>query len=262
MLNAWEQLGYIAAGAVVGMFVLWLVQLRTRNAGVVDVGWAAWLGLAAIFCAVTGAGEIERRALIGAIGGLWGLRLAWHLLTDRVIGEPEEGRYVKLREDWGEKADRNLLFFFEAQAVLVVLLSAPFVLAAGPGAPAPALTDYLGGAVFALGIVGESVADRQLHRFKRNPANKGKVCNVGLWRYSRHPNYFFEWLIWCAFALVAWSGELGWIAISAPLLMLFFILKVTGIPPTEARALKSRGEAYREYQRRTSAFFPWFPKDA
>lgn len=259
-MNGWQQAASIGAGAALGMFVLWLVQMRTRNAGVVDVGWAAGLGLAAIFAALTGAGEPERRILIGAMGGLWGLRLAAHLLHDRVIGEPEEGRYQKLREDWGRNANRNLLLFFECQALLVAGLAAPFILASGPGAPALSALDIAGAALFLVGIGGEAIADRQLHRFKREPSNKGKVCKVGLWRYSRHPNYFFEWLIWCSFAVVAVSGQWGWAALAAPAVMLFFILKVTGVPPTEARALRSRGDAYREYQRTTSVFVPWPPK--
>lgn len=259
-MNGWHQAAWIALGAGLGMFVLWLIQMRTRNAGLVDVGWAAGLGLAAIFAAATGAGESERRLLIGAMGGIWGLRLAAHLLKDRILGEPEEGRYQKLREDWGPKANRNLLIFFECQALLVAALAAPFILASGPGAPSPSLLDGLGAAHFVIGILGESIADRQLHRFKRDPANKGKVCQVGLWRYSRHPNYFFEWIIWVAFALVALSAQWGWAATAAPALMLFFILKVTGVPPTEARAIRTRGDAYRQYQRTTSVFVPWFPK--
>ena len=259
-MNGWTQAICIGAGAVLIMFVLWLIQLRTRNAGVVDAGWAGSLGAAAIFAAATGAGDPERRWLIGVMGGLWGLRLAAHLLKDRIIGEPEEGRYQKLREDWKDNANRNLLIFFEMQALLVVVLSAPFILASAPGPTGLAAAAIGGAALFLIGLVGESIADRQLHRFKRDPANKGRVCNVGLWRYSRHPNYFFEWLIWCAFALVALPSPWGWTALSAPALMLFFILKVTGIPPTEARALLSRGDAYREYQRTTSVFVPWFPK--
>ena len=120
--------------------------------------------------------------------------------------------------------------------------------------------DFVAIAVWVIAIAGESIADRQLDNFRNNPSNKGQVCKDGLWYYSRHPNYFFEWLHWWTYVLFAITYPLGWLSILAPALMLFFILKVTGIPPTEKQALKSRGERYREYQRTTNAFFPWFPK--
>ncbi len=121
--------------------------------------------------------------------------------------------------------------------------------------------DLAGFAIVLASIAGESVADRQLRRFRHDPANRGRTCREGLWRYSRHPNYFFEWLHWWSYAILAIGGPLSWLAALAPLVMLVFILFVTGIPPTEARAVASRGEDYREYQRTTSAFVPWPPGD-
>ena len=115
--------------------------------------------------------------------------------------------------------------------------------------------------IFAISLIGESIGDRQLAAFRKLADNRGKDCRVGLWRYSRHPNYFFEWLHWFAYPLLAAGlGELAWMTLIGPGLMLLFLLKITGIPPTEKRALQSRGEQYREYQRTTSAFVPWFPK--
>ena len=111
-----------------------------------------------------------------------------------------------------------------------------------------------------MALAGEALADRPLEWFKKDPKNRGRVCQVGLWRYSRHPNYFFEWLAWMAFALFALPSPLGFLSLACPALMLWFLLKVTGIPATEAQALRSKGEAYREYQQSTSAFFPWRPK--
>lgn len=256
-----QQLLAIGAGSALIMLALWALQLRTRDAGVVDVAWAGCLGLSAIFAAITGDGDLSRRIIIGAIGGFWGLRLASHLLFDRVLRGPEDGRYQMMREQFGDRINPILLAFFEAQALLVVILCIPFLLAASASPTSPALTDIAGAALWLIGITGETIADRQLLRFKRNPANAGKVCNVGLWRYSRHPNYFFEWLMWCAFAIVALPADYGWIGISAPALILLFVLKLTGIPPTEARAIRSRGDAYRRYQQTTSAFFPWFPRE-
>lgn len=261
MLTPSEQFMWIAIGAGLVMALLWVLQLRTKDAGVVDVGWAACLGTAAIFCGLTGEGDPARRVIIASIGGLWGYRLAWHLLTDRVLSGPEDGRYQMMREKLGSRINPVLLAFFEAQAVLVVLLSVPFVLAASDPRAGPSVLDFLGAGVWVTGLVGEAIADAQLKKFKRNPDSKGKVCTVGLWRYSRHPNYFFEWLMWIGYALVATLAPWGWLAWTAPGMILFFVLKVTGIPPTEARSLRSRGDAYRQYQRTTSAFFPWFPKD-
>lgn len=259
-LNAFDQSMGIALATLVIMFVLWLVQIRTRDAGVVDVAWAGCLGLAAIFCAITGEGEPIRRFFVAIMGGLWGLRLALHILLDRVLRGPEDGRYQMMREKFGPRINAVLLPFFLAQGVLVVLLSAPFMLASGSHALAPSALDWLAISLWVVAFIGESVADAQLKSFKQTCTDRGRVCDVGLWRYSRHPNYFFEWLMWVANAILATSAPLGWIAWSAPMLMLLFILKLTGIPPTEARALRSRGDAYRRYQQTTSPFVPWFPR--
>ncbi|MBL0921031.1 MAG: DUF1295 domain-containing protein [Phycisphaerales bacterium] len=242
------------------MVILWAIQLRSRDAGVVDVGWAGCLGLAAVFCALTGPGDPARRAFIGVMGGVWGARLALHLFFDRVMSGQEDGRYQMMRERLGRRVQPVFLLFFLAQGVLVVILSAPFVLAARDARPGPTALDWLGLMIWVVGLIGEWLADGQLRSFKRRADSRGRVCDVGLWRYSRHPNYFFEWLMWIGYATVASSAPLGWIGWSAPALMLVLALKVTGIPPTEARALRSRPEAYRRYQQTTSAFFPWFPR--
>ncbi len=257
-LTPLDQSLIIAAGSALVMFALWVVQLRTRDAGVVDVGWAACLGASAAFCALTGAGDPTRRLIIGSIGAIWGARLALHLLFDRVLTGPEDGRYRMMREKFGPRIAPVLLAFFLAQALLVVLLAPPFMLASANASPGPTLTDLLGLAIWIVGFAGESLADAQLRAFKRRADSRALVCDVGLWRYSRHPNYFFEWLMWVAYAVIA--APAGWLAWASPALILVLVLKVTGIPPTEARALRSRPEAYRRYQRTTSAFFPWFPR--
>lgn len=259
-LSIGEQLLWIAAGATLLMAGLWLVQIRTRDAGIVDAGWAMSLAGAAAFAASTGSGDFERRLLVAIIAGVWGLRLASHVIFDRVLKGEEDGRYQALRERLGPRASIGFLLFFLAQGVLVVVLCPPFLIAAADQRGGLAPTDWLGASVWLIGLTGEVLADRQLQRFKADPANRGRVCAVGLWRYSRHPNYFFEWLMWCAYAIIALHGPWGWLAIASPAIMLVLVLKVTGIPPTEARALRSRGDAYRRYQETTSAFIPWFPK--
>lgn len=255
LVQAW-----IASAAL--MAVLWGFAVRHRDAGLVDVGWAASLCGMAIFYAVAGEGSDVQRLLAGAVGGLWGGRLAWHLLTDRVLGKPEDGRYKALREHWGDRANLQFVWFFQAQAALAALLSIPFLVIAHTELAALAPVQYAGLAVFVVAKTGEAISDRQLAAWRRNPDNKGKTCREGLWRYSRHPNYFFEWLIWWGFALLAGPAPYGpWMWLG-PVVMYVFVTRLTGIPYTEQQALRSRGDDYRRYQQTTNAFFPWFPSDA
>jgi steroid 5-alpha reductase family enzyme len=244
---------------VASLFVaLWLVEVRTSDASLVDAGWAASLGLLATFYAWQAPGLPLRRGLMAAVVCTWATRLALHIVSRHRKGE-EDGRYQEIRRNQGEGAHRFFFFFYQAQGLLAVVLSIPFLLIAFDRSPIHA-AEVAGLALIALGILGEGLADRQLSRHRSNPMNRGKTCRNGLWRISRHPNYFFEWLVWCGFALSALAAPYGALALASPVLMLIFIVKVTGIPPTEERALASRGDDYRRYQRTTSAFFPWFPK--
>lgn len=242
-----------------GMLGLWLVQKRTRNAAIVDVGWTVGLGLLAVGYALALDGLALRRLLVGGMVGVWSLRLASHLWFDRIRGHPEEGRYLRLRELWGERQESRLLLFFLGQAVLAVLLSLAFLPGLLDDRPLGAL-DVAALLLWVAALSGEALADRQLGRFKADPANKGRVMDRGLWSWSRHPNYFFEWLLWIAFVLPGLVAPWGPLTLLAPAAMLCFVLKVTGIPPSEAQALRSRGEAYRSYQRRVSPFFPLPPR--
>ncbi len=263
MLTVAMHLALVGAAIVaVMMLVLWIIHLLIKNAAIVDVGWALGLALLAIYYACAGPGYAARRYAIATMAGIWGLRLATYLLFARVIGHPEEGRYVQLRKDWKTNLPLRFLFFFEFQALLDVALSLPFLLACLDSRAPLGLFEKLGGAIWIVGILGESLADAQLNTFKRNPANRGKLCRDGLWNYSRHPNYFFEWLIWLGYATFAIASPWGWLGFLSPALILYFLLGVTGIPATEEQALRSRGDQYREYQKTTSAFIPWFPKKA
>lgn len=245
-----------ALGAGV-MVLLWLVQRRTGNAGIVDVGWAVVTGTLAPLYAWLADGDPGRRLVLGLLGVLWGGRLALYLWRDRIWGRPEEGRYVTLRSQWSPHADRAFFIFFQAQALAALVLSVPFALGAMSSRPFPAPVDLAALALVLIGVAGESLADRQLELFKRDPASRGRTCRQGLWRYSRHPNYFFEWILWCGFGLLAWTGPWGAAGLVGPALILYSIVFVTGIPPTEAQALASRGDDYRDYQRTTSPFIPW-----
>ncbi len=263
MLVTAVHLALVGLALVAGMMlVLWIIHLLIRNAAIVDVGWAAGLALLAIYYAVAGPGYPARKWAIATMAGFWGLRLAGHLLFTRIIGHPEEGRYVQLRKEWKTNLPLRFLFFFEFQALLDVVLSLPFLLACLDIAFPLGMLEKTGGAIWLVAIAGEALADHQLNVFKRNPENKGKTCRTGLWNYSRHPNYFFEWLIWVGYAVFALGSPWGWLGLLSPALILYFLLGLTGIPATEAQALRSRGNEYRAYQRTTSAFVPWFPKKA
>jgi len=237
------------------MFLLWLLHLRMHNAAVVDVGWTAGLGILAVLYAWLGPGWPIRRALVWILGGLWSWRLAAHL-AHRVANEPEDGRYQELRARWGGNTKLKFLFFFLFQGVIDVVLSVPFLVAAVNEKPAISPFEIAAVVLWIVALAGEWIADRQLRAFKTDPANKGRVCQAGLWHYSRHPNYFFEWLVWCSFFVFALGSPWGWLAIVCPVSMLYLLLRVTGIPATEQHAVRSRGEEYREYQRTTSAFVP------
>jgi steroid 5-alpha reductase family enzyme len=240
------------------MALLWYLQTRSGDAGIVDIAWALGVAANAVLFARTTSGNPMRRVVISLLVALWALRLAGHVLL-RVLAMPEDGRYAVLRERWGARHQRLLFGFFQLQASWSVLFALPMLLAMGNPLPFPQLADGIGLVVFVASVLGETVADRQLQRFRANAQNSGHVCKEGLWRYSRHPNYFFEWCHWWSYVAFAWGTPLFWISLLGPIGMLFFLLKVTGIPPTEERALASRGDAYREYQKTTSVFFPWPP---
>ncbi|WKZ57876.1 MAG: DUF1295 domain-containing protein [Bdellovibrionota bacterium] len=257
-----SELGILGIGWVIcaaSMVALYFEALRRREADIVDAGRAGLLGLlAVVYCCLLN-GYPPRKYLIAALMVLWALRLGAHLFKERVAVAGEDGRYADLRALWGENANRNFFIYFQAQGFLCVLLSLPLLVVMMNPVPCFTVWDTIGVGLWVLAVGGESVADAQLGAFKSNPANAGRVCDVGLWRYSRHPNYFFEWLHWISYAVLALGSANWWLAMLAPLTMLYLILKVTGIPPSEARALATKGDAYRDYQRRTSTFIPWFP---
>jgi steroid 5-alpha reductase family enzyme len=246
------------AVAVTYFAVTWAISVRIENYGLLDAAWSYGVAILAPIYALMGPGDPTRKWVATAIGVAWSLRLGTYILRRVIQHHPaEDVRYGTLRARWPGRG--MFLAFFELQAVVAVIFSLPFLFAAFN--PAPLLPiEYAGLAIALLSLGGETLADWQMKRFKRDPANRGKVCEAGLWRFSRHPNYFFEALLWVGFAIFSLGSPLGWIALSCPLLMLYFLLKVTGIPLTEEYAVKSKGEAYREYQRTTSAFIPWFRK--
>ncbi len=248
------------SAVVVLMFFLWLIHIFTKNAAIVDVGWACGLAMLSAIYATLGHAWPLRAVLVAGMGCIWGLRLGGYLLLTRVIGRPEEGRYVQLRKDWKSNVTAKFLAFFEFQALLCVVLSGPFMFPAINNRPHLSWIEFAGCGIWLVGMIGEAAADAQLNQFKKNSLNEGKTCRVGLWNYSRHPNYFFESVIWIGFAVFALASPYGFIGLIAPALILYFLLRVTGIPATEAQALRTKHDDYRDYQRTTSAFIPWFHK--
>ena len=240
------------------MALLWGWQRRSGDAGIVDVAWGLGVGLLSLGFALASDGNPLRRACVALLSLLWAGRLSSYIFY-RLLTLPEDGRYQAIKGAWGDRAQSRLFAFFQMQGIAALLFSLPMWLAVQSKAPFGSW-DIAGIAIWTIAIAGESIADRQLSQFRAAPQHQGQVCQEGLWRYSRHPNYFFEWLHWWSYVCFAATAPWGWLSLLGPFAMLYFILFVTGIPPTEAQALRSRGDAYRQYQRTTSPFIPWFPK--
>ena len=242
------------------LLVLYLVQRRTGDATAVDAGWGASIAVCAVLYALLAPGALSQRLLIAIPVALENLRIA--SLVRQRLGNGEDGRYRELRRRWRERGREQLTFaiFYQAQALVAALLSVPALLASFNEDSSIATVQWLGAALWLAAFALEATADRQLAAFRADPANRGGVMSTGLWRYSRHPNYFFQTLTWLAYALIATAAPWGWVAFFAPALILYLVLFVTGVPPAEESSLRSRGDAYRRYQRETSVFVPWFRK--
>lgn len=258
-MNPWMTLGIAWATMAVIMHIFWCIQRRTNHASIVDPVWAAGVGVLAIIFALQADGLWERRLIIASLGGIWGLRLSAYLFT-RVVGQPEDGRYLAMKEEWGDKAQSRFWIFFQIQALWSVMFAAPILVAARNSTAELYWLDFVGIGIGVIAVCGEFIADRQLSQFRADPKNRGEVCRVGLWAWSRHPNYFFEWVYWWSYVALGLHAPHAWLTLGGPVVMLVFLLRVTGIPYTEAQAIKSRGEKYREYQKSVSAFIPWPPK--
>lgn len=256
----WFLVSAAAAIAIALMIFVWLLAKRIDNAGVVDVAWSLGFSAIAGIYFLLGEGDGPRKWLICSMVAIWSLRLGGYLWWRVAKHHPEEdGRYAALREQYPRHTWLMFFGFFQMQALLLVILSVPFAMTASNPQTGLSVWEWAGAALWLAAMLGEAVSDFQLHRFRSQAGHKGSTCKAGLWRLSRHPNYFFEWLVWVAYFVFALGTPGGWISVYCPALMLFFLLKVSGIPATEAQALKSRGDEYRAYQRTTSAFVPWFP---
>lgn len=242
-----------------GLFVVfWLVQLKTRNASIVDALWASSVGLMSIFWALIANENLARSICVAILAGIWSFRLAGFLFANRVFNQKEDPRYADLRSKWGEHARFHFIWVYLMNASLPPLFGLCFAAVVFNPNPFPNLYDFLGIVVWLLSVGGEALADHQLQQHKKNSSG---LCKTGLWKYSRHPNYFFEWLHWFAYPLLAVGSPYFYISLIGPLLMFVFLYFITGIPILEKRSLKKRGQEYKEYQKTTSMFIPWFPKE-
>ncbi|WP_278069412.1 DUF1295 domain-containing protein [Brevundimonas sanguinis] len=251
---------------VLVMAAAWLVQRRTGQGGWADAFWSLGLGAAGVLVALfplDSAAPSARQTLAACLIGAWGLRLGLHIAA-RARSSHEDPRYARLRQDWGPHFQSRMFGFLMLQAGAAALLALSILVAARNPAPGLSFQDALATLVFVAALCGEALADRQLSRFKADPANRGEVCDTGLWAWSRHPNYFFEWLGWCAWPIFALnlSGDWtwGWLALSGPAYIYWLLTRVSGVPLLEAHMRRSRPEAFAAYAARTSVFFPRPPR--
>ncbi|WP_183864314.1 DUF1295 domain-containing protein [Rhizobium sp. BK399] len=246
----------IATWLSVAMSIAWAVQRATGLSGWIDTIWTFAVGSSGVFAALSANGNFDRRIAALVIITAWSLRLGGHI-GSRTRGGSEDPRYAKFMEEWGGRAAWRLFVFLQIQAVVAFVLVLAVYLAALNDAPFPRLIDGLWLLVAALSLAGEAFSDLQLARFRKTPQAKTEICETGFWRYSRHPNYFFEWLFWCCWPFFAlgptpWS----WLSLLAPLLMYWLLVRVSGIPPLEEHMMRSRGDKFRALQGRVNAFFP------
>ena len=252
---------YSLVACCVIMFFVWLWSYRIGNAGVVDIFWSYNFPVIAFILLLFGPGFETRKLLFCGMVIIAGGRLGTHLAV-RVLKHlrQEEPRYAQIRKEWGDKAEVKMAFFFQMQALSNILLAVPFFIIVLNPSPELNVFEYVGAAIWLISVLGEATADAELAAFKKNPANKGKVCDKGLWGYSRHPNYFFEWLMWVSYFVFALGSPSGYLAIISPAIILYLLLKVTGIPMTEEQSIRTKGDAFRKYQQQVSVFVPWFRK--
>jgi steroid 5-alpha reductase family enzyme len=258
-------LGLLAA--LVGvMAVAWIVQRAARDTGWVDVFWTLGSGAACVAAALwplpSDQALPERRWLVAALAGVWSLRLGLYIAVRVGRAAEEDSRYRALRETWGAAYQRRLLPFVLVQAPVGAVLALAAALAARAPGSELGLRDMAALAIGILAIAGESLADAQMSRFRKDPANHGRIMDEGLWGLSRHPNYFFEWITWWAYPVLALdpSRPVTWLSLGAPLVMFLILRFVTGVPPLERSMLARRGRAFAEYQSRVNAFVPGPPR--
>ena len=271
---------YILATTIVFCYMFFFFMLGTtlKNNGIVDVGWGlGFCVLALLLIPIYDVNEPgNRQSLMLLLVLIWGIRLSLFLFI-RNVGKPEDFRYAQWRKEWGKwVVVRSFFQVYMLQGLFMLVIAIPILLvynyvyieypedglihqlARRDSYKDLVITDYIGAGIFAIGWLFEAVGDQQNFNFKKNPANEGKVMKYGLWKYTRHPNYFGECLIWWGIALVAVQSQYGYLAFISPVIITFLLLKVSGIPMLEKKY--DNNPEYQEYKKHTSAFIPWFSK--
>lgn len=246
------------------MALAWSIARKPGKSGWTDAIWSYATGAAGVIAALLApVGPPERHWLVAAMAAIWSLRLGTHILK-RTLKGGDDPRYAALRRQWGKDWDKRLFRFLMIQAAAGFVLVLSILAAATNPAPALAWSDIAGFALMLVAVAGEDLADRQLRDFTADKANRGKVMDRGLWGWSRHPNYFFEWLCWVAYPIVAIGPAAdcawGFVALTGPLFVYWLLNHASGIPATEKHMVESRGDAFRDYQARVNAFFPGPPR--
>lgn len=261
-----------ALGLSALMALAWYVQYRARNAGWSDVFWSYEMGLGGVFLALVPwdgnwHAPSARQWLVAILVAIWSVRLGTHILRRTLTATSEDARYAQFRIEWKDDFQSHMFWFLQIQALAAFVLVLSVGIAAHNPAPGIRALDVLGALVLLGSIFGEGVADTQLKQFAADKSNKGKICDAGLWGWSRHPNYFFEWLGWLAYPIIAidLTGTYPWgfVALSGPIFMFVLLRYISGVPPLEAHMERKHGGNFRAYKERVSAFFPVPPsKDA
>lgn len=248
------------------MTVAWGVQQRTGNSGWIDAVWTCAVGVVGVASALWPLGEetSARQILVAALISAWAVRLGWHIAS-RSAAKSDDPRYAELVRGWGVSARSQMFVLLQKQALVSLPLVFSVFIAAHHPATGLGWADAAAVLVFAVAVAGESLADRQLRAFARASRGGDGICVDGLWRFSRHPNYFFEWVHWLAYPIIAISPfdgsyPAGWLALTAPLVMYWLLRYVSGVPPLEEHMVRKHGDRYRAYQASTAAFFPCWPK--
>jgi steroid 5-alpha reductase family enzyme len=245
------------------MTAAWATQRAANNSGWIDVFWTFGTGAVGVVAALWPfSGPLAaRQILVAALVAVWAIRLGTYILRRVSQTHEEDARYAKFKAEWGDAYQSRIYWLILPQALITAIMMLSVEVAAHRSVPGLDLRDFAGVAILIIAIGGESLADWQLSQFKKANTTKGAICDVGLWAWSRHPNYFFEWIGWLAYPVIALnpSNPVTFLTLAAPAMMFVVLRYITGVPPLEATMLQSRGAAFQAYQHRTSAFIPLPP---
>lgn len=249
---------YSAAAVFVYMTVIFVIALFKKDNSIVDIAWGLGFVLIALLTFFLEKGFTFRHNLVTTLLFIWGMRLAVHIFI-RNRGRGEDFRYAQWRKEWGKWFFlRSFFQIFMLQGLLLLIIVYSVMLVNSSKETGTSILDLFGLILWLVGFFFEAVGDYQLSRFKKDPGNKGKIMSSGLWKYTRHPNYFGEAAMWWGVFLIALSVRAGWTAVISPLLITFLLLRVSGVTMLEKKYAGNK--EFQEYAKRTNAFFPWFPK--